>query len=190
MTTTLKGAQIRIASIPRDRIDAAFEASLATLETDVAAILASGGTGGGGGGPSEAVAIANLQTQLNTEASTRTTQAAQEVTNRNAAIAAEALIRSNAVTALDTRVDALEGTAFSGITFDKLVTRETPTGVINGVNCVFVLANVPRTGTEQIYLNGILLEPGVDNDYVLTGANVVFNEAPLVNDRVKATYFV
>src|SRR4029077_8041141 len=37
--------------------------------------------------------------------------------------------------------------------------RETPPGTINGVNTTFTLANTPILNTEQVFLNGLLLEP-------------------------------
>jgi len=70
----------------------------------------------------------------------------------------------------------------------NFVVRETPTGAINGVNVTFTLANTPVAGTEQIFLNGILQEPGAGNDYTISGATITYLTAPLTNDRLKATY--
>jgi hypothetical protein len=44
------------------------------------------------------------------------------------------------------------------------VTRETPSGTINGTNAIFVLANNPVTGQESVYVNGVL-QNGASNDY-------------------------
>ena len=88
------------------------------------------------------------------------------------------------------------GTAISAATAgtdymapSNFVVRETPSGTINGVNTTFTLANTPIAGTEQIYLNGLLQEPGAGNDYTISGATITYLTAPATGDRLKATYF-
>jgi hypothetical protein len=70
----------------------------------------------------------------------------------------------------------------------SFVTRETPTGTINGVNATFTLANTPILNTEQIFLNGLLLEPGAGNDYNISGATITMLTVPATGDRLKANY--
>jgi hypothetical protein len=70
----------------------------------------------------------------------------------------------------------------------NFVVRETPSGTINGSNVTFTLANTPVSGTEQIYLNGILQESGAGNDYTISGATITYLTAPATGDRLKATY--
>jgi hypothetical protein len=70
----------------------------------------------------------------------------------------------------------------------SFVTRETPTGTINGVNTTFTLANTPIVNTEQIFLNGLLLEPGAGNDYTISGATITMLIVPATGDRLKANY--
>lgn len=55
------------------------------------------------------------------------------------------------------------------------VTREIPAGTQNGSNLVFTLANTPISGTEQVFLNGLLLRPGASYDYTISGATITFN---------------
>jgi hypothetical protein len=69
------------------------------------------------------------------------------------------------------------------------VTRETPTGSINGSNVTFTLVSTPSAGTEEIFLNGLLLEPGAGNDYTISGATITMLSAPVTGDRLKANYF-
>jgi fiber protein len=69
------------------------------------------------------------------------------------------------------------------------VTRETPTGTINGSNATFTLAATPTAGTEEIFLNGILLEPGAGNDYTISGATITMLVVPQTGDRLKACYW-
>jgi hypothetical protein len=68
------------------------------------------------------------------------------------------------------------------------VVRETPSGTIDGVNTAFALANTPVAGTEMIFLNGILQEPGAGNDYTISGTAITYLTAPGTGDRLKATY--
>jgi hypothetical protein len=67
-------------------------------------------------------------------------------------------------------------------------TREAPTGAINGVNTTFTLANTPTAGSEEVYLNGILQEPGAGNDYTISGATITYLTAPLTGDRLRVSY--
>jgi hypothetical protein len=69
------------------------------------------------------------------------------------------------------------------------VVRETPTGTINGVNTAFTLANTPLSNTEQIFLNGLLLEPGAGNDYTIAGTAITMLIVPATVDRLKACYY-
>ena len=70
----------------------------------------------------------------------------------------------------------------------NFVTRETPTGTINGVNTTFTLANTPTAGTEEVFLNGILQEPGAGNDYTIASATITYLTAPVTNDRLRVNY--
>lgn len=79
-------------------------------------------------------------------------------------------------------------TVANQVKLSKLVTRETPSGTINGSTTVFTLANTPVTGTEMVFLNGILQDAGAGNDYTISGASVTFLTAPLSGDKLRATY--
>jgi hypothetical protein len=69
-----------------------------------------------------------------------------------------------------------------------LVVRETPSGTVNGSNTAFTLANTPTAGTESVYLNGLLQEPGGE-DYSITGADISFVTAPETGARIRVTYW-
>jgi len=69
------------------------------------------------------------------------------------------------------------------------VVRETPTGAINGTNTTFTLANTPIANTEQVFLNGILQEPGAGNDYTISGATITYLTAPATGDRLRVNYY-
>lgn len=68
------------------------------------------------------------------------------------------------------------------------VIRETPTGTINGTNDEFTLANTPVSGTEQVYLNGVLQDEGASDDYTISGSTITFSTAPETGDKLLVTY--
>lgn len=69
------------------------------------------------------------------------------------------------------------------------VTRETPSGTVNGANTVFSLANTPIVGTEEVYLNGLQQEPGAGNDYTISGLTITYLTAPVSGDKIRVSYF-
>ena len=75
----------------------------------------------------------------------------------------------------------------SVLTAQALVVRETPIGTIDGINLLFSLAAVPTTGTEHVYLNGLLQVP--QGDYLLTTNQLEFVSAPTIGDRILVTYW-
>jgi len=77
-----------------------------------------------------------------------------------------------------------DGTSVVGHT---LVIRETPSGTINGVNTSFTLANTPSSDTEELFLNGVLQEPGGE-DYTISGTSITMVDAPIAGDRLKVRY--
>ncbi len=73
-----------------------------------------------------------------------------------------------------------------GVSF---VDQQAPTGVINGVNAVFTLAQSPSPTTSlALYRNGLLLTVGVD--YTLSGAIITFTPGlvPQSSDTLSCSY--
>lgn len=68
------------------------------------------------------------------------------------------------------------------------IKRETPSGSVNSSNVTFTLANTPVSGSEEVYLNGLLQEPGAGNDYTISGATITYLAAPLTGDRIRVSY--
>lgn len=58
------------------------------------------------------------------------------------------------------------------------VRYEVPSGLINGTNVTFTIANTPLTDTVDVYLNGQLLVVGAGNDYTISGTTVTMAQAP------------
>lgn len=87
------------------------------------------------------------------------------------------------------------GTAISAATVgtdylapSNFVTRETPSGSVNGSNVTFTLANTPVSGTEHVYLNGILQDPGAGQDYTISGSTITYLAAPISGDKIRVSY--
>ena len=69
----------------------------------------------------------------------------------------------------------------------KYIVRETPTGTKNGGNAAFTLTYTPVTGTEMVFLNGMLQNAG-GNDYSIATATITMTTAPVSTDVLLVTY--
>ena len=69
------------------------------------------------------------------------------------------------------------------------VDKEIPSGSIDGVNTIFELSYLPVLGSEHLYLNGVLQESGVGNDYTISDSTITFFEAPQSGLKVRCTYY-
>lgn len=76
----------------------------------------------------------------------------------------------------------------AGYTSSNFVDKETPSGSVNGSNTAFSLANTPVSGSEHVYLNGILQESGSGNDYTISGASITMATAPLTGEKIRVSY--
>ena len=68
------------------------------------------------------------------------------------------------------------------------VTREEPSGTIDGVNTVFTVANTIVAGSESVYINGILLDEAATNDYTIVGSTITFVDPPEPGDKILVSY--
>lgn len=87
------------------------------------------------------------------------------------------------------------GTAISAATVGtdylapaNFVDRETPSGAVNGSNVTYTLANTPVSGSEHVYLNGLLQEPGAGNDYTISTLTITYLTAPATGDKIRVSY--
>lgn len=88
---------------------------------------------------------------------------------------------SGVTSAIQTQLNAKLTTA-------NFIVRETPGGAIDGSNTAFTLANTPTSGKEQVYLNGLLQEPGAGEDYTISGLTITYLTAPVSGDRLRVSY--
>ena len=76
----------------------------------------------------------------------------------------------------------------AGLSNTNFVDKEIPSGSINGSNTAFTLANAPISGSEHVYLNGMLQESGAGNDYTISGTAITMLSAPLTGEKLRVTY--
>jgi hypothetical protein len=88
----------------------------------------------------------------------------------------------------DAGVASINTTAGTGfLKYDAFVANETPSGTVNGVNTTFTLANAPFG--LMLYRNGQLLEPGVGNDYTISGTTITTLVILETGEKLRAYYF-
>ena len=84
---------------------------------------------------------------------------------------------------------ATDGDAeWEAVTSVALVTNEVIGGTINGVNTIFTLAGSAVTGTVELYKNGVRQNPGLGNDYTVSGSTITMATAPLTGSILLADY--
>lgn len=83
-------------------------------------------------------------------------------------------------------------TPSAGVSVGDFVFDEVPTGLINGTNDTFTLANTPIAGTVSVYWNGQRMHEGAGNDYTISGATVTFEAGniPETGDQVTVDYIM
>jgi len=63
-----------------------------------------------------------------------------------------------------------------------------PLTLISGA--LYSLPDIPVDDTVEIYVNGLLIEPGVGKDYTISGSIITFNVTLEVDDILLASYIV
>lgn len=86
-----------------------------------------------------------------------------------------------------TAISSTSGTSGGGGgSVASFVDRETPTGSVNSSNTAFSLASTPVSGSEHVYLDGVLQT--YTTDYTASGANLTFVSAPLTGAVLRVSY--
>ncbi len=78
----------------------------------------------------------------------------------------------------------------SGIITEDDIVRNEVVEPDTGSDTDYTLANTPVAGTVNIYLNGLLQQPGTGEDYTIDGASIVFATAVDASDLVLADYII
>ena len=71
----------------------------------------------------------------------------------------------------------------------SFICREIPEGPVNGTNVIFNIGNSPNTNSEQVFLNGVLQNSGLDNDYTISHKTIQFSIPPQIGDVILVNYF-
>jgi hypothetical protein len=77
------------------------------------------------------------------------------------------------------------------LNISNIATRETPTPLPNGVSTVFTVTGACVAGSEQVYFNGVLMEPGVGNDYTVSSLSpftITMLFIPTSTDKIRISY--
>ncbi len=78
------------------------------------------------------------------------------------------------------------GISISSLTPSNFVTNETPTGLVNGINTIYTLANTPISGSEQLYISGLALSN--PSDYTISTNTITAVSPPLTGESIKVSY--
>lgn len=69
------------------------------------------------------------------------------------------------------------------------IVKETPAGALNGANTTFTLSNVPKAGTVDLFVNGMLQDVGSGNDYTISGDTITMLYVLTSADKIRSAYF-
>jgi len=102
-----------------------------------------------------------------------------------------AVTRIRSENILDGTIKAVDVDSAEFVLPGKFKRNEVPSGVIDGVNAIFTLANTPvSAAVVTIILNGLNMKQGASNDYVISGTTVTFQagQIPQTGDNLLADY--
>jgi hypothetical protein len=183
MSKIRANSQIIAATIDRSLVDVSFETDLVLFTTNIASNLSSIGTLN-----TEKADITYVDQQIN-DLIAAAPGALDTLNELAAALGNDANFATtvtNSLSGHNDRITVLE-TDTDGITEADLVRGEVPTGVIDGVNLVFTMAQVPRNGSVMVYKNGVAdFSPDLTVNEV--GKTVTFAVAPTTNDKIHVCY--
>lgn len=140
-----------------------------------------------------ALLAANNLSDLASAATARTNLGATTVGSNIFTVTNPSAVRFLRVNA-DNTVTLLSAADFRtaiGAVGGTLATRETPSGTVNGSNTDFTLANIPTSGTEMVFVNGVLQDSGAGNDYTIADDVITFltGSIPQSGDKIRVTYW-
>ena len=128
------------------------------------------------------------------------TIAANAVTNAKAAQMANSTIKGRVTAGTGNPEDltVAQVKTLLGLTSLNLAQRkyrQAPVGTINGTNTNFSIADLILSGTEEVYLNGILMNGGAGNDYTIVYAassviTFIGSAIPQTGDVILVSYSV
>lgn len=85
------------------------------------------------------------------------------------------------------RVVDSNGKVIDSFGFSGTPALEVPTGAIPGVT--YTLSAAPIANTLMLIKNGVIQNPGVGNDYTISGVTITMLASTIVNDSLLAYYW-
>ena len=111
----------------------------------------------------------------------------QNTTGNAATVTTIPALTGDVTSSGSSNVTTVNSTAGSGFTkYPSFIAAEIVSGVTNGTNTTFTLANTPQW--LQFYQNGQLLEPGSGNDFTISGNTITMLIPPISGDKLLAWY--
>jgi hypothetical protein len=96
---------------------------------------------------------------------------------------------SQSLTTQSIQIEGLSSTANSLNPNKIFVNKETPSGLIDGLNTTYILEHTPTVGSEHLYLNGLLIDSRAFTDYTISGPIITFNEPLPIGSKLSCTYY-
>ena len=78
--------------------------------------------------------------------------------------------------------------ADSDLSVSRFKFNQVPTAISGTI--IYSLLHNPEEDTTQIYVNGLLQEPGVGKDYIISGQIITFSGALGLGDVILASYII
>lgn len=66
--------------------------------------------------------------------------------------------------------------------------NESPSGDIDNINNVFLTFSDFHERSTRLFLNGMRMKLGLDNDYVEMDSGIIFNLPPMIGDSIIIDY--
>ena len=71
----------------------------------------------------------------------------------------------------------------------QIVWNEVPSGIINGINCLFTLEFAPKNSRVLVFINGVIQESdSAQCDFHVANRAITFDVAPSSGSKILATY--
>ena len=69
-----------------------------------------------------------------------------------------------------------------------MIRKDTTIEVPDGSRTLFHIAHIPVTNSEEIFLNGVLIDVGIAADYTIDDNAITFNIPPQTSDKIRINY--
>ena len=74
----------------------------------------------------------------------------------------------------------------SALQQSNIITNQTPTGNIDGVNNFFIISDIIVPDSEEVFINGLKIKK--PNDYNIVGSNITLTFSPQTGENILVNY--